>query len=108
VQWRRPRPVGGIVEGEIEPAERLQRAGDQRLLRSDIADVGLTASALPPSARISAATCSSRPASRAASTTAAPAAAKALAVAAPIPLLAPATSATLPSNCQDIGTSIIA
>ncbi len=51
------------------------------------------------------ATASKARSSRAASTTAAPASANARAVAAPIPRLAPATSATFPSNGADIVSS---
>src|SRR5437867_147092 len=61
-----------------------------------------TVSARPPAARIPWATASKACASRAASTTAAPACANARAVAAPMPRLAPATSATLPSNAAAI------
>ena len=63
--------------------------------------------AVPPRSRTAAATASSRSFRRAASATAAPCAARATAVAAPMPLDAPVTRATVPSNrsCRDAGMS---
>ena len=90
--------LAGVVDDDVEPAQLVDRAADRgvRLLRSAMS--ASIARAVCPALPISFARRSSRSSRRAASATLAPSAASSRAVASPIPLLAPVTSATVPSK----------
>ena len=84
----------GVGEEDVEPAEALERGGDERLLVVPAGHVAAHAPARAPSPPSSSASASSLSCERAASTTRQPTRRRWRAVAAPMPLLAPVMTRT--------------